>query len=147
MSTIADGWVEARGLLLRAPLNTELHEGATISGLLRRENGRTLRLPDVEDQLDERDELHHASRWWMRAARALPGTALSAKARLKALEALPQIARASAYTEQRAREIKLENVSREIYEKLRAEPPNSPEAQRFRAYWRLPPEQKQSKET
>ncbi len=146
MSKIGDAWAEARGLLLRAPLNTELHEGATISGLLRRENGHTLRLPDVEDQLDERDELHHASRWWMRAARALPGTALSAKARLKALEALPQIARVSAYTEQRAREIKLEAVSREIYDKLRAESPNSPEAQRFAAYWSLPPEPKKSAE-
>jgi hypothetical protein len=146
MSKIGDAWAEARGLLLRAPLNTELHEGATISGLLRRENGHTLRLPDVEDQLDERDELHHASRWWMRAARALPGTALSAKARLKALEALPQIARVSAYTEQRAREIKLEAVSREIYDKLRTESPNSPEAQRFAAYWSLPPEPKKSAE-
>jgi len=146
MLQLGDTWAEARGLLLRAPLNTELHEGATISGLLRRENGHTLRLPDVEDQLDERDELHHASRWWMRAARALPGTALSAKARLKALEALPQIARVSAYTEQRAREIKLEAVSREIYDKLRAESSNSPEAQRFAAYWSLPPEPKKSAE-
>src|SRR2546430_3669868 len=82
----------------------------------------------------------------MRAARALPGTVLSAKARLKALEALPQIARVSAYTEQRAREIKLEAVSREIYNKLRAESPNSPEAQRFGAYWSLPPEPKKSAE-
>ena len=146
MLQLGDTWAEARGLLLRAPLNTELHEGATISGLLRRQNGHTLRLPDVEDQLDERDELHHASRWWMRAARALPGTALSAKARLKALEALPQIARVSAYTEQRAREIKLEAVSREIYDKLRAESSNSPEAQRFAAYWSLPPELKKSAE-
>jgi len=146
MLKLGDTWAEARGLLLRAPLNTELHEGATISGLLRRENGHTLRLPDVEDQLDERDELHHASRWWMRAARALPRTALSAKARLKALEALPQIARVSSYTEQRAREIKLEAVSREIYDKLRAESPNSPEAQRFAVYWSLPPEGKKSGE-
>jgi outer membrane protein assembly factor BamD (BamD/ComL family) len=146
MLKLGDAWAEARGLLLRAPLNTELREGGTISGLLRRENGHTLRLPDVEDQLDERDELHHASRWWMRAARALPGTGLSAKARLKALEALPQIARVSLYTEQRAREIKLEAVSREIYDKLRTESPNSPEAQRFAAYWSLPPEQKKSGE-
>jgi TolA-binding protein len=144
MSKLGDAWAEARGLLLRAPLNTELHEGATISGLLRRENGHTLRLPDVEDQLDERDELHHASRWWMRAARALPGTPLSTRARLKALEALPQIARVSGYTEQRAREINLEAVSREIYDKLRAESPNSPEAQRFAAYWSLPPGPKKS---
>jgi TolA-binding protein len=146
MLKLGDTWAEARGLLLRAPLDTELHESVPISGLLRRDNGRALRLPNVEDELDERDELHHASRWWMRAARTVPGTQLSAKARLKALEALPQIARTSAYTEQRAREIKLEAVSREIYDKLRAESSNSPEAQRFAAYWSLPPEQKQSQQ-
>jgi TolA-binding protein len=147
MLKLGDTWAEARGLLLRVPLDTELHNEVPISGLLRRENGHTLRLPDVEDQLDERDELHHASRWWMRAARALPGTPLSTKARLKALEALPQIARVSSYTEQRGREIKLEAVSREIYDRLRAESPNSPEAQRFAAYWSLPPEEKKSDET
>src|SRR5438046_474945 len=147
MLKLGDSWAEARGLLLRAPLDTDLHEEAPVSGLLRRENGHTLGLPNVEDQLDDRDELHHASRWWMRAARALPGTPLSAKARLKALEALPQIARFSLYTEQRAREIKLEAVLREIYDKLRAESPNSSEAQRFAAYWSLPPEQKKSEET
>src|SRR6266536_1153896 len=146
MLKLGDTWAEARGLLLRAPLDTDLHEEAPVSGLLRRENGHTLGVPNVEDQLDDRDELHHASRWWMRAARALPGTPLSAKARLKALEALPQIARFSLYTEQRAREIKLEAVSREIYNKLRTESPNSPEAQRFAAYWSLPPELKKSRE-
>jgi outer membrane protein assembly factor BamD (BamD/ComL family) len=144
MVKIGDTWAEARGLLLRAPLDTELHEGEPVSGLLRRDNGRALRLTNLENELDERDELHHASRWWMRAARAVPGTQLSAKARLKVLEALPQIARESLYAEQRAREIKLEAVSREIYDRLRAESPNSPEAQRFAAYWSLPPEAKES---
>src|SRR5206468_2423646 len=147
MMKLGDAWSEARGLLLRVPLNTETRNEASVSGLLRRENGHTLRLPDVEDQLDDRDELHHASRWWMRAARLVPGTPLSAKARLKALEALPQIARVSDYTEQRAREIKLGAVSREIYDKLHAESPNSPEAQRFAAYWSLPPIPKPSEES
>jgi outer membrane protein assembly factor BamD (BamD/ComL family) len=148
MLKVGDAWAEARGNLLRAPLDTDKgYEGTPFPGLLRRENGHTLGLKDVEDQLDDRDELHHASRWWMRAARALPGTRLSAKARLKALEALPQIARASSYAEQRAREIKLEAVSREIYDKLRAESPNSLEAQRLAAYWSLPPVSKEESET
>jgi hypothetical protein len=146
MLQIADTWAEARGLLLRLPLDTELHNGNRVSGLLRRTNGNALHLADVEDQLDDRDELHHASRWWMRAARLVPSTAVSAKSRLKALEALPQIARTSNYTEQRAREIKLDSVSREIYDKLRAESPNSPEATRFAAYWSVPPEHKPSQE-
>jgi hypothetical protein len=146
MLKIGDTWAEARGLLLRAPLDTELHEGEPVSGLLRRDNGRALRMANVENELDERDELHHASRWWLRAARTVPGTPVSAKARLKALEALPQIARDSLYAEQRAREIKLEAVSREIYDRLRAESPNSPEAKRFAAYWSLPTEAQQSQE-
>ena len=144
MVKIGDTWAEARGLLLRAPLDTELHQGEPVSGLLRRDNGRALRLTNLENELDDRDELHHASRWWLGAARTVPGTPLSAKARLKALEALPQIARESLYAEERAREIKLEAVSREIYDRLRAESPNSAEAQRFAAYWSLPPETKQS---
>jgi TolA-binding protein len=147
MLKVGDTWAEARGLLLRSPLDTELHEGEPVSGLLRRDNGRALRLANLENELDERDELHHASRWWLRAARSVPGTPLSAKARLKALEALPQIARESLYAEQRAREIKLEAVSREIYDRLRAESPNSPEAQRLAAYWSLPPEKGKSDQT
>jgi len=142
MVQLGDTWAEARGLLLRLPLDTELHNGEPISGLLRRANGHALRFADVEDQLDDRDEVHHASRWWMRAARLVPGTPVSAKARLKALEALSAVARNSLYSEQRAREIKLDSVSREIYDKLRAESPNSPEAKRFAAYWSVPPEEK-----
>jgi len=146
MLKLGDTWAEARGLLLRAPLDTDTHSGSFFPGLLRRNNGHTLGLANVEDQLDDRDELHHASRWWLRAARLVPGTPLSAKARLKVLEALPQVARVSLYSEQRAREIKLEAVSREIYDKLRAESPNSPEAQRLAAYWSVPPVAKQDAE-
>ncbi len=146
MLKLGDTWAEARGLLLRAPLDTDSQTGAAFSGLLRRDNGHTLGLANVEDQLDDRDELHHASRWWIRAARLVPGTPVSAKARLNALEALPQIARVSLYTEQRAREIKLEAVSREIYGKLRTESPNSPEAKRFAAYWSVPPAPKKTEE-
>ncbi len=142
MMQIGNAWAEARGLLLRLPLDTELHNGDPVSGLLRRENGKALHFASAEDQLDDRDELHHASRWWMRAARLVPGSPISAKARVKALEALPLIARASLYGEQRAREIKLELVSREIYDKLRAESPNSNEARRLAAYWSVPPEEK-----
>jgi outer membrane protein assembly factor BamD (BamD/ComL family) len=146
MVKLGDTWAEARGLLLREPLDTDTHTGSFFPGLLRRNNGHTLGLANVEDQLDDRDELHHASRWWLRAARLVPATPLSAKARLKALEALPQVARASLYTEQRAREIKLDAVSKEIYDKLRAESPSSPEAQRLAAYWSVPPVAKKDAE-
>src|SRR5204862_2662717 len=106
--------------------------------LRRRANGRSLSLKNVDNELEERDELRHAARWWLNAARARPGTTLGAQTRWKALETMPKIAAASEYAEQLAREIKGEAVSREIYAKLRAESPNSVEAKRLAAYWSFP---------
>ena len=142
MLKLGDTWAQARGQLLRTPLDTKVNiygRSSPFDGVMRRDDGGALHLTNVEDQLDDRDELHHASRWWMRAARLLPGSPIAAQARLKALEALPQVARTSAYAEARAREIKLDTVSREIYDKLRSECAKSPEAQRFAAYWSVPP--------
>jgi hypothetical protein len=125
---------------LRAPLDTQVHLLHRSSSLTeRRSNGQSLRLKNVDDDLEQRDELRHAARWWLAAARAMPGTPLAAKARWKALETMPKIARASAYAEDRAREIKGETVSREIYARLRQECPGSVEAQRLAAYWNFPP--------
>ncbi len=146
MVQIGDTWAQARGQLLRSPLDTKLHiyeSPSQVGGLTRRDNGNALHLANTEDQLDDRDELHHASRWWMRAARLLPGSPIAAQARLKALEALPAVARASTYAETRAYEIKLDAVSREIYDKLRSECPKSPEAQRLAAYWSVPSSSKE----
>jgi TolA-binding protein len=147
MVQLGDLWAQARGQLLRAPLDTKTHFYTlprTSDGLTRRGNGLALHQTNVEDQLDDRDELHHAARWWMRAARLVPGTPLAARARWQALEALPKMARASEYAETRAKEIKLDAVSREIYDKLRRESPKSPEAQRLAAYWSVPVVAKQT---
>jgi outer membrane protein assembly factor BamD (BamD/ComL family) len=139
---LGNTWAEARGKLLRAPLDTTVHllkRVTRLDAMTRRGNGRSLRLKNVDTELEERDELRHASRWWLSAARARPGTPLGAQARWKALEAMPKIAAASEYAEQLAREIKGEEVSREIYGKLRAEAPDSVEAKRLAAYWSFPP--------
>ena len=142
MVALGNAWAEARGKLLRAPLDTKLRllkRYGDLDAMQRRANGRSLRLKNVDNELEERDELRHASRWWLSAARARPGTPLGAQARWKALEAMPKIAAASEYAEELAREIKGEAVSREIYEKLRAEAPDSIEAKRLAAYWSFPP--------
>lgn len=142
MLRLGNAWAEARGKLLRAPLDTTVHllkRVTRLDAMTRRGNGRSLRLKNVDTELEERDELRHASRWWLSAARARPGTPLGAQARWKALEAMPKIAAASQYAEQLAREIKGEAVSREIYEKLRTEAPDSVEAKRLAAYWSFPP--------
>jgi len=143
MLRLGDAWAEARGRLLRAPLDSVVHllkrPGGALDAMARRENGRSIQLKNIDAELSERDELRHASRWWLNAARARPGTPLGAKARWKALEAMPKIAVASEYAEQLAREIKGEAVSREIYDRLRAEDPDSVEAKRLAAYWSFPP--------
>jgi hypothetical protein len=142
MVRLGNAWAEARGKLLRAPLDTTVHFvklTPTPDALKRRANGRSLRINNVDTELEERDELRHASRWWLSAARARPGTPLGAQARWKALETMPKIAAASDYAEQLAREIKGDAVSRQIYDKLRAESPDSVEAKRLAAYWSFPP--------
>ena len=150
MLKLGNAWAEARGKLLRAPLDTRVHFLRRYGGLdamRRRANGRSLALKNVDPELEERDELRHASRWWLNAARARPGTPLGAQARWKALEAMPKIAAASEYAEELAREIKGEAVSREIYEKLRKESPDSVEAKKLAAYWSFPPAPKAEDQT
>ena len=142
MVQLGDAWSEARGKLLRAPLDAHLSLIApawVLDPIRRRSNGRSLQLKNVDSELEQRDELRHAARWWLAAARAQPGTPLAAQARWKALETMPKIARASDYAEERAREIKGEAVGREIYAKLLQECPDSPEAKRLAAYWSFPP--------
>jgi len=142
MLQLGNAWAEVRGQLLRSPLDTTVHflkRDTRLNAITRRGNGRSLRLKNIDPELEERDELRHASRWWLSAARVRPGTPLGAQARWKALEAMPKIAAASDYAEQLAREIKGEAVSREIYEKLRKEAPDSIEAKRLAAYWSFPP--------
>ena len=141
MLRLGDAWAAARKKLLPMPLDTSgsfLNHIGPLDGILRRTNGRALGFKNADAELENRDELRQASRWWMRAARAQPGTPLAAEARWKALEAMPKLARASEYAEERAREINGEAVSRELYQKLRSECPNSIEARRYAVYWSFP---------
>lgn len=146
---VGDAWAAVRGELLLLPLDggrgAALVAGAAYTPpdfVTRRENGQALGLANVDTELEDRDELRHASRWWMRAARENPGTPLAASARWKALEAMPVIAAASDFAETRAQEIHMDKVSREIYDKLRSENPDSVEARRYAAYWSIPAPQK-----
>ncbi len=135
MLRLGDAWAAARSKLLNRPLDVPTPTGIIPDDLLRRRNGQTLAMKNPDAELEERDELRHASRWWMRAARAAPGTTLAAQARWKALDAMAKIAAASAYAGERAREANGDKVSRELYDQLRAECPNSVEAKRYAVYW------------
>jgi TolA-binding protein len=170
MLLLGNAWAEARGKLLRAPLDasvaapnvtsssarpehpadnpvTLVQLNPALTLVHRRENARSIGLKTPDAELSERDELRHASRWWMNAARARPGSPVAAEARWKALEAMPKLARASEYAEQLDREINGEAVSREIYQRLRTECPNSKEATRLAAYWSFPAAPKADEQT
>ena len=132
---LGDAWAAHRGTLLSLKgLPADFHDEPEMAEVNRRANGKALGFHDVESELDERDEMHHASRWWLRAAHHAPATSLSAACRLKALEAMAKVAAQSDYAFERAMEEELGKASREIYSKLQTESPGSPEAKRA-AYW------------
>lgn len=152
MVALADAWAAARGKLLRVPLETDevtstvFNDNEEQAGLRRRENARAVGTENVDDELEGRDELQHAARWWTRAADTAPGTPLAATARWRALAAMPLLAQRSGYAFQRAVETDAAGRSREAYERLRKESPDSVEASRYAAYWSFPLRERRSHE-
>jgi len=143
MNALGDAWAAQRGRLLVSPLDTQSAIGifesrSAQAALRRRENGRALGYTEVDKPLEERDELRHAARWWMRAAREVPGSDLAARARWKALAAMPEIASGSDYAFVRAIETDAAGASKQLYERLRKECPDSVEARKYAAYWSFP---------
>jgi hypothetical protein len=108
---LGDAWAAARKQLLNVPLDTretreKIFAGEESSaGVLRRENGKAL-LPaaDLDAELEGREELRHASVYWLKAADAQPGSDVAATALWRALRAIPVIADVSAYSLKRAQE-------------------------------------------
>lgn len=148
---LGDAWAAARKKLLVVPLDTEERRAAIFrgesasAGLKRRVNGRAL-LPSVsfDATLENRDELRHALNWWIKAADAQPGSELAAAALWRALKAIPKIADVSPYSLVRASESNAEKLSKEIFERLRHECPNSREARELAVYWSFPSPQKET---
>jgi outer membrane protein assembly factor BamD (BamD/ComL family) len=143
MIELGDAWAAARGKLLSRPLDGQVtgklfNDNSDEAMQRRRENGMALGFKDVDDELQDRDELRHAARWWMRAARLVPGTPLAATARLKAMETIPQIASGSDYAFMRDVEKNAAGASRALYARLRSECPDSLEATKKAAYWSFP---------
>ena len=144
---LADGWAVARGKLVFAPLETDQTRneifagGSENAGLNRRTNGLALGFAAdaVDRALDGHDEMHHAVRWWLRAADAAPaGSPTRARALWSALKALPGIASATPYQLTRANETKMAATSRQLYDRLRRECPDSREAREFAVYYDIP---------
>lgn len=149
---LGDEWEKVRGKLLRQPLDSvemraaAFKDQAHLAGKFRTENARALGF-DVDAELQNRDELEHARTWWTRAANATPRTPLAANCLWKALEAIPRIASASVFNEERMAASGGAKNSREIYERLRRECPDSHEAQRLAAYWSFPKQSSSERES
>ncbi len=103
-----------------------------------RENARALGFADPDQELENRSLRRHATRWWLRAARLVPATDISAKARFKVLDGIERIALDSEYDFTRAVESNIAQASRGIYNVLQKESPNSKEA-REAVYWTFEP--------
>ena len=140
---LGDAWAAAHGRLLGIPLDTAFTKEEIFghnpidAEALRKRNGRTMGFKGLDAELEAREELRHATHCWFEAARAMPGTPLSAAARLKVLEAQAVIAQTSDYGFERAVATGLAGVSRQIYDRLKTESPDSPEAA-CAAYWNTP---------
>lgn len=144
MVEVGDAWAAARGKLLALPLDgamTGIFESQSDQTELRRRiNGQSLGYRGVDTELEDRDELRHAARWWSRAAPQCADPALAAAAEWKALRSIPLIANASAYAFLRARETDEASASKRAFEHLRSKYPGSPEARQRAAYWSFPME-------
>ena len=147
---LADAWANARGQVVFAPLETDktradvftAYTGAEYADVRRRENGLALGLPAdaINHALSSRDEWQHAFRWWQKAADAAPaGSPARARALWSALRAMPSMALVSPYSFLRAGEADWSKASRQLYDRLRRECPDSREAREFAVYYDLNP--------
>jgi TolA-binding protein len=142
---LGDAWAAARGKLLTYPLDTdETRHAVYIDFSADANSRRTDSAPFIgatgnyKLDLENRDELKHAFKWWLDASDAQPGTPLTAQALWRALKAMPEIADVSSFTYERALARKWGDVSRKLYDRLKTECPDSLEATRYAVAWDFP---------
>src|SRR5213075_1190992 len=105
---LGDAWSAARGKLLTYPLDSdETREKIFVDFSAQANVRRADSAPFVgatgnfKLDLENRDELRHAFKWWLDASDAQPGTPLAAEALWRALKAMPAIADVSPFTFER----------------------------------------------
>ena len=139
---LGDAWAAARGKLLTAPLDTEeTRRKAFIDFAAEANSRRVASAPFIgatgnyQLDLENRDELRHAFKWWLEASDAQPGTPATAQALWLALRAMPLIADVSPFTFQRAVARNWSGTARKLYDRLRTECADSAEARRCAVAW------------
>jgi outer membrane protein assembly factor BamD (BamD/ComL family) len=91
------------------------------------------------EELEDRDELRHAYRYYLQAADASNDKKLIARALWRANDALRNMAELSPWSTERAFAKNDSAMSRQLHERLLRECPNSPEAKRLSVWWSFPP--------
>jgi TolA-binding protein len=91
------------------------------------------------DELENRDEMRHAFRYYLQSADAVPGTMLAARALWRANDAIRRMAELSPWSTARAFETNAAGFSRQLHERLARECPESEEAKRLSVWWSFPP--------
>ena len=140
---LAEAWSSARGRLTLPSMNdfgicnsdyyevwTQRHRNARVAGYSS---------TAAADELEIRDELRHAFRFYLQAAEGAPGTPLAARALWRANDALRRMAELSPWSSARAFETNASALSRQLHERLLQECPASVEAKRLSVWWSFPP--------
>lgn len=140
---LAEMWASVRGYLTLPSsedfglFNNEFYEGWAN----RHRNARIAGFPGEKaaEELEVRDELRHAFRYYLEAADAASGTAVAARALWRANDALRRMAELSPWSAARAFETNVAALSRQLHERLKKEYPDSDEAKRLSVWWSFPP--------
>ena len=139
-------WVHARRKILGFPLDSTetrrklFDSDHAMANLKRRINARALlNLKNPDPELENREELHHAFRWFMLAADKASQPDIRESALLEALKVIPQIADVSPYSLARAVETDAAALSRKIEDRLHKEFPASKKTREQAAYYSFPP--------
>lgn len=138
---LAEAWESARGRLLLSSADDYgmLHNEFYQTWTQRQANARYAGFAKgAAAELESRDELQHAYRYYLAAAEATPGTPLAARALFRANETLRKIAELSPWSSAHAFETNAAADSKALHERLRRESPQSEEAKRI-VWWTFPP--------
>jgi TolA-binding protein len=140
---LAEEWGNVRGYLTLCSMEdfelfqSEFYEGWQLR--VRNAQAAGFDLEEAGQELERRDELQRARRYYLAAADATPGTSLAAKALWRANETLRRMAELSPWSAARAFERNWAKESRTLHDRLVRECPDSDEARKLSVWWSFPP--------
>jgi len=141
---IGNYWASQAKLPVVLPLDGDdtreylFHDDAWAAGSKRKINGSILSLPNLDQELENRNQWTHAIAWWGKSVESDPTNALAPQALWKAIQAQKKSVEVSTYTQQRAAETHTAIEARKEYDALVSRYPNSEEAKKYAVFWNFP---------